>query len=84
MVWVSVGIMFWMAVKKIVDEKSSFGNGWRFFYALKERGDRLWREYVRQGLTGRWRSVGLRVIGSRVLRKYVRRCLTGQCRQEGS
>lgn len=59
--------MFWMAVKKIVDEKSSFGNGWRFFYALKERGDRLWREYVRQGLTGRWRSVGLRVIGSRVL-----------------
>ena len=26
-------------LKKIVDEKSSFGNGWRFFYALKERGD---------------------------------------------
>ncbi len=38
MVWVSVGIMFWMAVKKkIVDEKSSFGNGWRFFILQKVR-----------------------------------------------
>ncbi len=45
-------------LKKIVDEKSSFGNGWRFFYALKERGDRLWREYVRQGQTGQWRAEG--------------------------
>lgn len=36
-------------LKKIVDEKSSFGNGWRFFYVLKERGDRLWRENVRRG-----------------------------------
>lgn len=25
--------------KRIEVEKSSFGNGWRFFYALKERGD---------------------------------------------
>ena len=32
-----------------MDEKSSFGNGWRFFYTLKERGDRLWRENVRRG-----------------------------------
>ena len=37
MVWVSVGIMFWMAVKKIVDEKSSFGNGWRLFILQKVR-----------------------------------------------
>lgn len=37
MVWVSVGIMFWMAVKKKVDEKSSFGNGWRFFILQKVR-----------------------------------------------
>ena len=29
--------MFWMAVKKIVDEKSSFGNGWRFFILQKVR-----------------------------------------------
>lgn len=41
MVWVSVGIMFWMAVKKIVDEKSSFGNGWRFFYAEKSDGGQV-------------------------------------------
>ena len=41
MVWVSVGIMFWMAVKKIVDEKSSFGNGWRFFYAEKSEGGQV-------------------------------------------
>ena len=39
--WVSVGIMFWMAVKKIVDEKSSFGNGWRFFYAEKSDGGQV-------------------------------------------
>ena len=49
MVWVSVGIMFWMAVKKIVDEKSSFGNGWRFFILQKVRGGRVLAE-VRQAL----------------------------------
>ena len=42
MVWVSVGIMFWMAVsKKIVVKKSSFGNGWRFFYAEKSDGGQV-------------------------------------------
>lgn len=30
--------MFWRAIKKkIVDEKSSFGNGWRFFILQKVR-----------------------------------------------
>ena len=28
-------------LKKIVDEKSSFGNGWRFFYAEKSDGGQV-------------------------------------------
>ena len=81
MVWVSVGIMFWMAVKKIVDEKSSFGNGWRFFILQKVReagcdGKTSDRAVEGGGVKGERGAVGY-------WRKYVRRCLTGQCRQEG-
>ncbi len=53
-------------LEKYLDEKSSFGNGWRFFMLKKVMADKLWREYVRRGLTGRWREERvLRGLGER-------------------
>ena len=38
--------------KRIEIEKSSFGNGWRFFMLKKVMADKLWREVRQTGSDG--------------------------------